>query len=236
MSFFLHRDHESIYVDLNIIFNTDLFVVDKIYRYLFRTNDSSDVFYRLKEMVESHPDGYGSLPKLVQNKKHSNPLMDYMEVPNKEIADAYYNGILFDDDLKLDDLSINLPKTSLGQAFTTLLKDTNLDHLYIYSGNITEPLFSFIYSNLTEINKIDIIVGEREGFLTDVICDNYFFDDIKSMNILLDNNYVLMSSVYCPEYVYNMRKDIPHLVNSPKGVDILEKENNLTVNTIKIPF
>jgi hypothetical protein len=91
-------------------------------------------------------------------------------------------------------------------------------------------------SNISETNKIDFVIGERDGFLEDILCDNYFFEDINTMNILLDKSFARRSTVYCPEYEFNMRTDLPYLVKSPKSVDILEKDHNISVNTIKLPF
>lgn len=236
MSFLLHREHESIFVDLNILFSVDYFVVDKIYRYLNCTNDMTDPFYRLKRIVDGHKIGYDVLGSIVQNKHHVNPLLDYMDNPNKEVADTIYKGILFDDEIKIDDLYLNLQKTSLGKAFTTLLKDTNLDHLYIYTGAISTPLHSHIYSNLPEISKIDLVVGEKESFLRDISCDNYFFEDVNDTKFLLDKKFPKMVSVYAPEYVFNMREDIPEFVKFDIPVDELESKHNITINTIKLPF
>ena len=236
MSNFLHQSNETFFIDLNILVSADLFVVDQIYRYLYRSNDTSDSFYRLKQSVEMEGIGYSNLHNLLQLKKFRNPLLEYMDVPNLDIADKYYNGILLDDDYNSDKYFPNLRKTTIGNALNTLVKDTNCDKIYVYSPKMTESLFSYIMTLFPEKPKWNFVTGDRSKFLEDYECNNYFIEDISTITQLVTKRHIIEGSIYIPEYRFNMHPELPLILNSPIPVEELNKEYNLKIHSIKLPI
>ena len=236
MSNFLHKSNETFFIDLGLLVSTDLFVTDQIYRYLHRIDDSTDEFYKLKLTVESDGVGYDNLNSLVQLKTNVNPLLQYMANPNIQLADAYYNGILYDDSYTSDSYFTSLYKTSIGTAFKTLVKDTNLDKVYVYTPIITESLFLYIMELFPEKPKWNFVTGNKQDFLQEYECNNYFLEDVNSIKYLTTKRHIVEGSIYIPEYKYNMNPEIPMVLNSPVSVELLNKEYNLKLHSIKLPL
>ena len=236
MSNFLHKSNETFFIDLELLLSTDLFVADQIYRYLHRIDDQSDIFYKLKTRIDSKGVGYSNLHNLLQLKANNNPLIEYMESPNESIAQEYYNGILFDDGYTSNSYFSTLKLTSLGRALNTLVKDTNLKCVYVYTPRLTESLFNYTMELLSERPKWNFVIGNRDEFLSDYECHNYFLSDIKSITHLIGKRHVNEGNIYIPEYRFNMHPDIPIVLNSPVSVETLNKEYNLKIHSIKLPI
>lgn len=236
MSNFLHKSNETFFIDLSLLVSTDLFVVDQIYRYLHRMDDSTDEFYKLKLTVESKGVGYENLNNLLQLKTHPNPLLDFMSNPNESVAYEYYNGILYDDSYTNDSYYTTLTKTSLGTAFTSLVKDTNLDKMYVYTPKLTQSLFSYIMSLFPEKPKWNFVTGDKSQFLKEYECNNYFFEDVASIQYLVDKKHVIAGNIYVPEYTFNMDPDISILLKTPIDIESLNNDYNLRVHSIRLPL
>lgn len=236
MSNFLHQPNETFFVDLNILVSTDLFVVDQIYRYLYRTNDTNDIFYNLKQAIELEGVGYGNLHNLLQLKKNRNPLLQYMITPDQDIADQYYNGILIDDNYQSDQYFPNLRKTTIGNALNTLVKDTNFDKVYVYAPKMTEALFTYIMTLFPEKPKWNFVTGDRGRFLAEYECNNYFIEDISTITQLVTKRHIIEGNIYIPEYRFNMHPELPVVLNSPIPVEALNNEYNLKLHSIKLPI
>lgn len=236
MSNFLHKSNETFFIDLGLLLSTDLFVTDQIYKYLHRIDDPNDVFYKLKTRVDSKGIGYSNLNNLLQLKTHNNPLVEYMENPDEKIAQEYYDGILFDDSYTSNSYFSSLQLTTIGRALNTLVKDTNLKCVYVYTPVLTESLFNYVMELLSERPKWNFVVGDKEGFLSDYECHNYFFSDIKWITHLTGKKHINEGNIYIPEYRFNMHPEIPVVLNSPVPVETLNKEYNLKIHSIRLPI
>lgn len=238
MSNYLHRENESIFFDLSVLFTTDWFVLQKIYKYLFRTNDTNDLFYELKDQVESDLVGYQNISKLAQIKSFPNPLMDYMVNPDESTADNYYNGILLDDEITQETYFTDLFKTNIGKSLDQLLKDSNLTSVYVHVASPAENMLTFIHMSYANIDKskINFVIGNKEDFLKDIPCDNYFFNNIDDIQFIMNIDRDKDCCVYTPEYSYNMRTDKPAMVRVPIPLEELTSNNKICVNTIKLPL
>lgn len=235
MSNLLHKQNETFFIDLSLLVSTDLFVMDQIYRYLYRMNDKNDMFYSLLETVESIG-GYDKLGALIQTKSHINPLCEYMNDPNVEIANEYYNGILFDDSYTQDSYYPNLDLTNIGRALSTLAKDTNFNTIYVSTPTINKPLFNHIMSLISNKNKWNFVVGSKEEFFYENECNNYFINDINDLHMLTRKKHLIEGNIYIPEYSFNMNPEVPLLLNTPIESKVLNDTYNLRIHSIHLPI
>ena len=236
MSNFLHKPNETFFIDIDLLLSTDLFVVDQIYRYLYRFDDKNDKFYTLKLAVDVDGIGYENLNSLLQLKNNLNPLLEFMNIPDSKVADEYYNGILFDNSYTTDSYFTTLTLTKLGRALVMLTRDTNLDNIYVHTPMLTESLFSYIMDMVPDKNKWNFVVGSREEFLREYECNNYFVHDVATISTLAHKRHIIEGNIYIPEYNFNMNKDMPILLDSPVPVNDLNSKYNLKINSIVLPL
>ena len=186
-----------IYADFeNVIMNTDYFVCRKLYDNLMNEKSGVDIskhpIHGFFDVVNSA--GVDCIPIFTLKKKTHNPLRELADLSKivpvngvtkeqqaDEICDDLYDSVLSFD---YKDYSSDMVFTNTASAIKILLKDQQLQNVYIYVKKISSTIHKSIYDFFTNNGKIHIVTGDRRKFFSENKCDLYMFNNIMDIELL----------------------------------------------------
>ena len=185
----LHKS-TSIYADFEeVIVKTDEFVCSRLYESLKDDKNivSNSIIRDFFTIIEQTGQEY--ISDFSETKNSLNPLVDIADVSSSDdemIVNLRQDG-LSDEDIKqmicdqiYDDIMaceygqdvINtLRFTNFADSIKILLKDNQLEKVYIYIKVPTQFIHDVIYQFFMENDKIVVVTGDKENFLKSVKCD-----------------------------------------------------------------
>lgn len=228
----------KIFIDFKtLLFDTDSFVISYIYE-AFKDETTSS----FTELVNYIKENWSSYEYIGQVKNSINPLSDFV-VDEKE-SDLCYNEILYSSDIDLDTVFDKLAPTDLGKSLLTLMKDSNVQQLYVYIDTPTPTLCEVVYNFFGKDSRVFIVGGNKDNFLAneEFYCDTYIFEDVNDIHKLMKRGSNKEKiEVLIPEFSFNITEnDLSIALYDDEGNLIsgtrLSEEYNIDVSTISLPL
>lgn len=229
----------KIFVDFEtILFDTDSFIISHIYEACKDTTDHS-----FTELVNYIKDGNEDNFQYIGQVKNSiNPLMDFIE--DEEEAYLCYYEILYSVDMDIDILIDELAPTDIGKSLLTLMKDENVEKLYVYIEGPTPNLCQVVYNFFGQDERVIIVGGDKKEFLKceDFYCDTYIVQNIDDVLALMEGGKREdKTEVLVPEFPFNVGGETNDIMlYNEDGDEItgtyLSTNYNIDVSTMELPL
>ena len=196
----------TVYVDFeNVIANTDYFVCKKLYQLLKEDKEAvkNNILHNFFDIINQLGEEY--ILSFCNTKKNINPFFEIADLSvlteeelapfkeaklsNEEInvflcTQMYYeilnHSYTFD---YMDDFSY----TNVADSLKVLLKDNQLQKIYIYVDSMTEFIHKSLYNKFNNSDKIVIVTGDKPKFLSEYRCDTYMVQNVYDIRFLSKN-------------------------------------------------
>ena len=246
----------SIYVDFEeVIAKTDEFVCTMIYNTLKNDEKLIDnsIIKNFFDIMKRTGEDY--IPSFVDTKTSLNPFVDIADISESVddiIIELKQNGMsdedikymlcdqIYDDVITHDyksDIAYMMHFTHIADSIKVLLKDKQLEKIYVYVKINTPFIHSVIFNFFMESDKVTIVTGDKENFFKSCDCDTYIFKDIRDIQFLPTNKHkdedksdvIMLSTQYNMDYWMDMKDDNDKYVSHNNIKDLY----NVEVSMIK---
>ena len=245
-----------VYVDFeNVIANTDFFVCKKIYQLLKNDKEAvkNNILHNFFDIINQLGEDY--ILSFCNTKKNINPFFEIADLSvlteqelapfkeaglsNEEInvflcSQMYYEVLnheyTFD---YMDDFSY----TNVADSLKVLLKDTQLQKIYIYVDTMTNFIHKSLYNKFNNSDKVVIVTGDKFKFLSETRCDTYMVQNVYDIRFLSKNFKETdnKSSFIFLDYNYNqVAWDKAFSDENHSSHTIIENELHINVNMMKV--
>lgn len=247
----------TIYVDFeNVIANTDYFVCKKLYGLMNDDKEAvkNNILHNFFDIINKLG-GEDYILSFCNTKKNINPFFEIADLsllseaelaPFKEAnlsnedinvflcSQMYYeilnHNYTFD---YMDDFSY----TNVADSLKALLKDNQLQKIYIYVDTLTDFIHKSIYNKFNNSDKIVIVTGDKINFLSQYRCDSYMVQNVYDVRFLSkkfkekDNP----ASFVFLDYTYNQIVwDTVFADDDHKAHKTIENEFHIDVSMMKV--
>ena len=246
----------TVYVDFeNVIANTDYFVAKKLYQLLKNDKDAvkNNILHNFFDIINQLGEDY--ILSFCNTKKNINPFFEIADLsvlteaelaPFKEAhlsendinvflcCQMYYeilnHNYTFD---YIDDFSY----TNVADSLKVLLKDSQLQKIYIYVDTMTDFIHKSLYNKFNNSDKVVIVTGEKAKFLSEYRCDTYMVQNIYDIRFLSKNfketdnraSFIFLDNSYNQLAWNNTLADEDH-----KSHTTIEDEFHINVSMMKV--
>ena len=205
----------------NCLCNTDEFVLRTAYHMM---KDGIPLPFQLLMNDKISENDMGVLSIL---KEQRNPLVEFVsdKTSDGSYCDTFYDTILNSEYSQL--VLASMTFSSVAHNFRPLLKDNNLEVIYIYLGydvslSIQNHIKNFFYNH----DKVCFVIGDKYDFLKEKLCDWYMFEHASDIQLLMNNSYKNNIEILIPDFKFNTEiKSNVKTVILPNGLSLSDMRN-----------
>lgn len=211
----------TVFVDIrNMVVSYDAIVASRLERY-FSMNPAGRIFFIPELMKVCKLPVHELVFRLMAEKTNRNFLLDYFDWSKVELSPEDVDPMkicqkIYDETLLLNPVpgdvlengDISPIMTSIGKSFQLLLKDSNLNTLYLYLGfrapNEIQTGLSRVYNGDVKCSFLKGTALWLTKFLQRNICDSYFFEDCTDIDDMICRKHPVLSEVIVPGNPVNL--------------------------------